>query len=436
MKTPTKNLDSLVQPIGGLMNHVMRLTPHPGDPDFPIYASSLGKLGNLRPDVFSAAMEDDVMSGAGGDVAPEFARTKAIAEGLERYASCVTDARQFLWATANELGAEALDLDTVPRCSEAELAHSRCLLRPADMNAPIRWVRGISLFDGRPVWIPAVMVYLKTGAMSVGERFVLPISTGCGAHVTAEQALLAGVNEVIERDAISLVWLQQLALPRIELDVVPAWVQPFIEREARSRNSMETLLFDATTDVGVPTIYSLHIAPHNETLATLVMCSTELDPAISVAKVMRESASSRTTLQQERELPTSWDDYISVSHGAAFMGRRAQLPAFDFLRSSPHRRKLSEMPVLATGDPRRDLACVIEQLRQRGMEAFAVDLTTDEARRVGMWVVRVIVPALQPLSFSYRARYLGHPRLYEAPRLMGYPVRAEADINPWPQPFA
>jgi ribosomal protein S12 methylthiotransferase accessory factor len=53
-----------------------------------------------------------------------------------------------------------------------------------------------------------------------------------------------------------------------------------------------------------------------------------------------------------------------------------------------------------------------------------------------MWVVRVIIPALQPLSFSYRARYLGHARLYQAPRLMGHPVREEADLNPWPQPFA
>jgi len=51
-------------------------------------------------------------------------------------------------------------------------------------------------------------------------------------------------------------------------------------------------------------------------------------------------------------------------------------------------------------------------------------------------VVRVIIPGLQPLSFHYRARYLGHPRLYEAPALMGYPVLREEDLNGWPQPFA
>jgi ribosomal protein S12 methylthiotransferase accessory factor len=272
--------------------------------------------------------------------------------------------------------------------------------------------------------------------MSAGERFVLPISTGCAAHVSLEKALLGGLCEVIERDAISLTWLQQLALPRLELDALPSWADEYVARNERHQHDVETLFFDATTELGVPTIYALQIAPHNEAVATLVMCSTELDPAVAVTKIMRESASSRTSLQRPQACPESWDDFLDVFHGATFMGRRAQLPAFDFLRHSPRRRQLSDLPVLTTGDERQDLANLLARLQAHEMEAFAVDLTTDEARRAGMWVVRTIIPALQPLSFSYRARFLGHPRLYDAPRLLGYPVRSEAEINPWPQPFA
>jgi ribosomal protein S12 methylthiotransferase accessory factor len=69
------------------------------------------------------------------------------------------------------------------------------------------------------------------------------------------------------------------------------------------------------------------------------------------------------------------------------------------------------------------------------MEAYAVDLTCDEAREIGMWVVRVIVPGLMPLSFVGAAQYRGTPRLYEAPVAMGYTAHAAADLNPWPQPF-
>jgi ribosomal protein S12 methylthiotransferase accessory factor len=141
-------------------------------------------------------------------------------------------------------------------------------------------------------------------------------------------------------------------------------------------------------------------------------------------------------MQQPQQLPDSVDDDFDVGHGAAYMGKRERLPAFDFLLRSTRRRRLSDIHRLATGRPESDLTHLLDRLRRRRMEAIAVDLTTDEARRAGFWVVRVIIPSLQPLSFHYRTRYLGHPRLYEAPQAMGFPVRAEADLNPWPQPFA
>lgn len=433
---PTQ-LATLVQPIGGLLGQLLQLPPQPGEPEFPIYGASLGDVHQvLNPYSRLGEQAGGALHGAGGALDPDQARIKAMAEALERYASCVYDERQFLWATAAELGADALDLDTVPRSSATELAHPRCLALAPDKHAPLRWVRGVSLLDGRAVWIPAIMVYLKLAPMSRGERFHLPISTGCAAHTTIEQALLGGLCEVIERDAIALTWLQQLELPRIELDDVPGHLQDYLDRYARSSEGLETLFFDATTELGVPTVYSLQLSPRNQILAALVMCSTELDPAVALAKVLRESASSRTSMQQPHEIPASWDDFIDVFHGAVFMGHPERLPAFDFLRHSTRRRNLSDMPVLTTGDARRDLVNLLARLRQHEMEAFAVDLTTDEAARVGMKVVRTIIPRLQPLSFSYRARYQGHPRLYEAPRLMGYPVRAEAGLNPWPQPFA
>lgn len=435
-RTPA-TLESLVQPIGGLIKQVMELPPDPGEPSFPTCGSFLGDLNEvLNPYSRFVAPDPNALNGAGGGIEPEMARIRAIAEGLERYSSCVFDERQFVWATGEELGTDALDLDSVPRCSDTELAHPRCPVNAPDTRLPLRWVRGVSLFDGRPVWIPAAMVYLKLAALSAGERFTLPISTGCAAHVSFERALLSAVAEVIERDAISLVWLQQLDLPRIELDVIPAWLEPYVGPSVGRASGVETLFFDATTDLGVPTVYGLQLAPNNDVLAALVMCSTELDPATAIAKVVRESASSRIALQRARSVPDSWDDFIEVSHGAAYMGRPERLPAFDFLRRSTRTRRLSEMPRLDTGDPRRDLLDLLRRLRSRGLEAFAVDLTTDEALRVGMHVVRVVIPALQPLTFSFRARYLEHPRLYDAPGRMGYRTRSEAELNPWPQPFA
>ncbi len=431
-------LFNLVQPRAGLFSREVQLIAAPGDPRFSISVSRLGDLRKILPGFAQTLRGDalrDSLDGAGSGLEAGESSVRAVAEGLERYATCFYHDRQFIWATANELGDSALDLDTVARCSAEELRNPHCPIVLPSKDSPIRWVRGISLSDGRLVWIPAIMVYLHLPALSRGERFWLPISTGCAAHTTIERALVSAICEVIERDAIALTWLAQLPLPRIELNEVPSWLRPYLDRNSRSAG-VQQHFFDATTDIGIPTVYSIQTAPYNESLAALVMCSTELDPAMAIAKVIRESAASRIAMQRPHAIPGQWEDFSSVADGAAFMGRPEQMRAFDFLLHSNRRRRLSEMPDLTSGDAKQDLVRLIRRLKARDMEIFAVDLTTDEALRGGMRVVRTIVPALQPLSFSHCARYLGHPRLYSAPLRMGYAACDETKINPWPQPFA
>ena len=78
----------------------------------------------------------------------------------------------------------------------------------------------------------------------------------------------------------------------------------------------------------------------------------------------------------------------------------------------------------------------MNQLESVGAEVIAVDITTDEARQVGMHVVKVLVPEAMPLSFVHNARYLNTRRLYDVPRIMGRRVHDEAHLNHELQPFA
>jgi ribosomal protein S12 methylthiotransferase accessory factor len=195
-----------------------------------------------------------------------------------------------------------------------------------------------------------------------------------------------------------------------------------------------TYLFDATSDLGVPTVYGIDVAEGS--FGTAVMCAADLDPRRAVAKVLREAASGRVALSMAPPVGSQVEDFQTVSEGASYMAKAERRGAFGFLLGSNHKRFLAEMRSLATGTAEGDLAVVVDLLDRRGMEVVVVDLTTDEAARAGLWVVRAIIPALQPLSFTHRARFLGHPRLYDAPIRMGYRSWSEAQLNPWPQPFA
>ncbi|MEU6738734.1 YcaO-like family protein [Streptosporangium sandarakinum] len=429
-------LDRLMGPYG-LASRVRRLPNHPGEPRFAIFTASMGDLTAVSPNIAESAAGSDIrggMDGAGGGLGTERAGRLCVAESLERYSSCVFDEAALRWATAEELGDEALDLGTVPRCSPRELAHPKSIVTAPDPAGPMRWTRGWSLTGNRPVWVPAVMVWMHIRAKSAAERLTMPISTGCAAHSDLASALVGAICEVVERDAIALTWLQRIPWPRIELDEIPGRLAPYVERHRAGH--VRTHFYDATTDLGVPTVYSIDLTPDNEVLGQLVMCNTDLDPAVSIGKIMRESASSRIAMQVPRPRPADPDEFLHVFHGASYMGAPERAGDFAFLLDGRERRPLSAMPDLSTGTAAGDLRLLVERLGAAGCDVIAVEITTDEARDVGFRVVRVIIPQLMPLSFVHTARYTAHPRLYEAPARMGYRVHAEADLNPLPQPFA
>lgn len=425
-------LAELVSPLGGLVSHVLRLPVEPSEPPLAVFSADLGDVSAVLPALCGPECLGS-LDGTGTGVDPERSALVAVAEALERYANCVYDERQFRWATAAELGPEALDLDSLPCCSAAELADPACPLTRPDSTAPMRWVRGLHLGTGEPRWVPAVLVFMHIPAHA-GERFTHPISTGSAAHPDPAVAVRAALCEVIERDAISITWLQQLALPRLELDTVGPELQRYLDLSAG--RDVTVHLFDATTDIGIPTVYGVSVAPDHPTCRTVVSCATSLDPQVAAAKAICETVSERIALHGAAPPGEDVREFSAVSDGAAYMSAPERAEAFDFLLDSPARGRLSRMPTLSTGDPVADLRLVAERLAACGLDAYVVDLTPDEALRTGMSVVRAVVPGLQPLSFSYRARYLGHPRLYQAPSRMGHPSRAEAELNAWPQPFA
>jgi ribosomal protein S12 methylthiotransferase accessory factor len=433
-----ERLERLVAPMAGL---VSRTISHPTPATaayFPVSVASLGNLAYVAPSVAEATGGRDVfgsIDGAGSGLTVRRARLVAVAEALERYSSAVFCPDQLLWATADELADEAMDLDLLPRCSPTELAHPRCPVLAPRKEIPQRWVRGWSLTRNRPIWIPAVLTWLYFKARTDGERFTNPISTGCAAHSDLSAAIIGGICEVVERDAISLTWLQQLRLPEIVVDDLTDDQAIYLERSRRAGRSIR--FFDATTNIGLATIYAVETFGYADRIAQMVSCSTELDPGTAIAKICRESASSYSALRSMPAAPESLDDLVSVSHGGVYMGHPSRRRAFDFLLDSDREtRPLSLLPKFGNGSSRATLDVLLDMFRSLDIDIFCVDITTDEARSVDFHVVRVIVPQLMPLSFTYRARYLAHRRLYEGPPRFGHPAAAEFDLNPWPQPFA
>jgi ribosomal protein S12 methylthiotransferase accessory factor len=439
--TRLRSAEQLVSPYG-LVSRSAPLPVADGEPRFHIHTSFLGdpsKVLRSQPRwVHNPAMGN--FDGAGGSIDPERSRLISVVESLERYSSCSWADEDFVFAREADLGDAAISPSRWPMCSPTELADPRTTLAPYDPRLPIRWVRGWSLTRGREVMVPAVQVYLRFFASTRSELFTHPVSTGAADHFDLHRAVLGGLLEVVERDSISLTWLQRMALPPLHVDEQS--LDDTTAEYYRIANSchLRTALYDATTDFGIPVLYAVQMSEVDPGLSQLVAATCDLDPRTALAKLYRELASLRIALRAYSEITAGGGGTppeSSVVGGAVLNATPDRRHVFDFLlRSETPARKLDELARYKEANDPDPLAWTVAQLADRGAEVVVVDITTDEARQVGMHVVKVLVPEAMPLSFTHHARYLATPRLYAAPEAMGHPVHAEPDINPILQPFA
>ncbi|MFG2092774.1 YcaO-like family protein [Streptomyces sp. NPDC048612] len=378
------------------------------------------------------------VDGVGTALSGERARLVSIAEALERYSICSWHDDDILVAAEQELTEEFVSPTRWPRCSASEFAREDCGLVPYDPAVPIRWVRAWSLTRRCSVLVPAIAVYLHMAPQSPSELFTRGITTGAAVHSDLRSAVLGGLLEVVERDALSLAWLQRLRLPQLSVD--PELLKPLVRayHATGTARHLQVRLFDATTDFGVPVVYAVQLSPHEEQLAQIVCATCDVDPQQAVGKIYRELSSVRVALRGRvdgRPVERPDDGTVSVVGSAAYNASAGRRDAFRHLLESEREvRPLEALPDLsADADP---LVTAVSQVAARGAEVLVVDITTDEARQVGMHAVKVLVPEAMPLSFIHSERYLGTPRLYAAPTAMGHESHGEESLNPEPQPVA
>ncbi|WUI00701.1 YcaO-like family protein [Spirillospora sp. NBC_00431] len=435
MTADATSLDALVSPYG-----VIARTdpwPRPGRLGVELAVSQVGSAHPRRH-----LGEGGPVTGSGHAwESPGWARLAAIAEGAERYAAADLLKERRIRATATELGEHCLDPARYPRCSPAELADPDCPVTPFDPDASIRWVRGFDLTASRIVWVPVTLTSYGVRPEGPAERFGARLSTGFAVHSDPVEAVVRGICEVAERDLNALVWLQRLPLPALDPACLTAPAARLVEW--CRRRFVDVHLFDATTDLRIPTVYCLLVAPHDRRLARCVAASAGRSLALAADQALREAVRNRFFLLRRDRLPSDPREFRLVEDGALYMGVPERAHAFGFLlegeggggRQAPAHRTAPPAHLTIPDDPDEALSMLVGTLREAGMSAVVVDRTPRELMDVGLVAASVVIPDLQPMSLEPLAQFKAHPRLYEAPVRMGYRALPEEELNPWPQPF-
>ena len=356
----------------------------------PYYLARVCETGG-----FSDASAEPQAAGVDADWNPAF--MKALGEALERYCAGVYRRSALPRALPGDLDS------AVPPSAFV------CRDEP-DVTAPLYWVEGEALESGESAYLPAALALHPPPS----ERFRPPLTTGLGLGNGTVGALLAGLYEVLERDATMLSWYS--TFEPLGLSVDDEVVETLTAR-ARSEGLSVSLSL-LTQDVDVPVVAA---AVHREEWPRFALGSgADLDAAAAARSALAEA------LQNWMELRGMGPEAAREESGA--IGRYADGPPSveEFVEPES---TVPASSVSADVSGEAELEAVLDRLADAGLEGYAARLTTRDVASLGFEAVRVLVPDAQPLFLG--ESYFGQ-RAATVPGDLGFEARLDREHHPFP----
>ncbi|MFC8190287.1 YcaO-like family protein [Cellulomonas sp. NPDC057328] len=387
---------------------------------------------------------------------PDGASAAAVGESVERYCGNVLDTLPVThasWAELRRRGVPALDPAELVLYSDAQYAAPGFPFVPLTRDLPVHWVPGRSLTHDREVLVPASLVYVNW--YSAGYAAAPPTNfcafAGIAAGPDADFAVASALEEVVERHATMVWWLNGHPLP----DVLP-------DAALAAAVTGRTALLHLDNELGVPVAAAV---VHDDADALVnIGFSARPDFRDAALKAWTEAFTlqegSRDLLRRDG---LHWQVMADGElNGRAFKPWRADRRYLDDFRPDMRdcddlmvqqqvyldpragrrvehllapaaTRRLEDLPRL----PDRSAATYRAAVEAAGLEVVVVDLTTPDVASTGMRVVRVLVPGTvgnAPAAFPF----LGRRRVQDLAVELGWretPL-AEHELLTFPLPHA
>jgi len=378
----------------------------------------------------------------GAALTKERATMAAIGEAVERYCAGLYDPDSFISGRVGDLGTNAIAPWEFVLFSEKQYSRENFPLSRPTEDTVFRWVKGRSLVRNTAVYVPACFVYVPYRFTSMDEFVTIPISTGLACGSSYEDAVLRGIYEVVERDSFSITWLNQMQIPRLEIDN-PKNAELGAVIEAFKEVGLDLRVNFAITDLEIPVVITLSLDNSGAGPASVIAARADFDIEYAIMRSLEETAQTRLWAKQlMRDRPNfapkeGFTNIVDGKDHVQLFASPEMRQHLTFLTDAPCVVNLSSLEAVPKENVNDRIKRCVNILSSKGHDVIVVDVTTPDIAEVGFRVVRVLVPGLQPLDMNHNWRYLGGKRLYEVPLRMGFADRTkcEEELNCIPHPF-
>jgi len=334
----------------------------------------------IRPSAARGAIS--IYSGKGST--EQRARISAIMESFER---CLAERPGLNANIEGEISAPALVDSYASAIESCKVLDPKALLLPQPHipQSLMEWVGAYDLLNREEVFVSANAVYHPYDAPGQCQKLFLSNTNGLASGNVLEEAILHGLLEVIERDAISTAQFSRDLGKEIVLTEADGYLYELAQKFKDT--GIELKVWLVPTDTGIPTVIAATDDVKLKDPALLVMgAGSHLKPEIAIARAITEAAQSRVVQIQGAREDTDREGFIrSVGYD-----RMKRLNWFWF--GEGEKISLSEMEDLSRNSPAENIDVILEKLKGLVERVLIVDLSREE---VAVPVVRVIIPGFE-----------------------------------------
>jgi ribosomal protein S12 methylthiotransferase accessory factor len=304
------------------------------------------------------------------------------------------------------------------------------------------WIEGVDLTTGASVEVPAALTYLVSPTPRREDHVTAITSNGLAAGADLTHAIIGGLQELIERDALMITWLNRLPATLIKTPERGCMAASIIRHYARYGVVVRLLLL--ATDQAPIVVMAIADNPDPRDAVRVIGMGCDLVPAVAVDKAVFELCQARPSMAARMRTANPagrlmrYEDVRDLDDHPLFHAMPEHAAEFEFLFASGAAISLDDFAIPPQRTSDQILQCIVDGAAQTGVRSVYVDITSPDIASLGPRVVRCFAPGLQPIHFGYGEGRFGAQRLFDAPVAWGLrdaPLD-EVDLNPCPHPMA
>lgn len=424
-------LDSRIcNPQTGLVSDLFQWMPEADDPKIYMVAAKMAKK-----DVNGHVVASEINSAAG--LSLKEAYTKAVGETIERYSSSfIPD--NLIVDTYNNLHQKAADPESFAFYADEQYSQHNFPFEKFTRNSVVAWTEGLDLATGEGTLVPASSVYLPYFFKKDEAKTWICISTGLAASTSMLDAIIRGIYEIVERDAISNMWFNHLSMPLIDLNQ-SSYLHDLFETKLKILNGRYHLV-NMTTDIGIPSVFGVLEEPGR---GGLVAAASNADPVKAVRKTLIELSQGRISWKTDfvkgvnRSFKDDYSDIRDFNSRVELYTQYKMKKHLRFVYASHKKEGLPQSSFNFNKSQAKLLQSIVEKITSKGFHVYCVNLTPPDILQAGYFVVRILIPGMTEISNDSVYPRLGGTRLSTLPLKLGYSNHLQkfSDYNLIPHPF-